>query len=652
MKSTSIVWFKRLFLIFFLNFNLNSLHGQENIFSSENKKINDSISQLLIDPKNLDESEEAIFLKALGELTSRKQIYDTIKIKKSQTVNLIIKDNYNYDISKNFEASFSIQKIITDENKLDKSLSIKNGESLLIPAIPNKPEKSSKIIYAQVFDLVNASFFVSNTNQLLSLEEKPSNLDIKKSNAGLWVYNLSQSDLQELFKSIPIEMQRKLNGSAYIVINQEPSFVEINFPSIVDNDNLPIIPVLQNIPFDLLLKIKEKDFGKYYVLDFFNGNSCTHGQKVLSVINQRLREYHLDGLKIDIIPIPINYFQNQEFAIKFLENYYSSDKINPLEKLQAEKTIQFLKKLNPAESKRCENCIPEIFLDACIKFYYGSKPDIISTSFYMTAYRGIMPNFISPSTNLVTACLNEPGRTIESLKDRESLIDGTSNGAIEPLFSSWKDYSRTGSIIVGCQIDKNKFYGMYSNEGRGITSLGKGIGWESTQNCMNPMEKGASFATPDVAVKLLIAKAYWRSKGFEPLAIESRTRLLLSSDLESSFIGKFASAGQSNLSKLLMISDGYIEDNNGIVKECIITKSSFVEVDENSRFPFARGLYGISGLSIVDNNVCVFFESSMSWIPVNIKKIFITIVENGVSESFNSIEELKAKYKHLVILKT
>lgn len=262
-----------------------------------------------------------------------------------------------------------------------------------------------------------------------------------------------------------------------------------------------------------------------------------------------------------------------------------------------------------------------------------------------------MPNFVNSPTNLITACLNEPGRKIEDLQERESTSNGSSNGAIQPLYSSWMNYAKVGSIIVGCQLDAGKFYGMYSSTGDGVTTLGKGTGWGTNEDCLKPSEKGASFATPDVGIKLLIAKAFWRSKQFLPNALESRTRLLLCSDLDTAFVGKFASAGLPNLSKLIIISDGFVEDNTGEISECAFSDSSFIEYDRNSKNPFMRGSTGISGLTFINGKTYAFFESSFSWKHIDVKNLSIVITNKGATESYNSIDKLISKYKQLIKLK-
>lgn len=644
-------------IIMFLLINLyinNEACGQNWNNFNTSQKVNtlhtDSASKLYIDPDKLTEEEKAIFIKALSDFSLKKEVFDQVKIEPFQNVSSIIKRKYNIIETINYEAASILKKTVKKLNDLNENYLVFQGDSLSVPIIPNNPKRGNSKSFTQVYDFVDNKSFISPTNSLINYDNRIVSQNIQQTEAGLWMYNLSKKDMQSILDSIPVEMQKKLYGEAFVTINKEPEFVEIYFPSSFETDSINADSKTISQPLNRKLSdIRSINFGTYYILDFFDGNNCTHGKKVLSVISQRLKEYGLDSLKINIVPIPINYFQNQDSAIIFLKRYYSSDRLSKLTKIEGEATISALKKIKDKNLKNCEICTPEIFIDACMKYYYGKMPDIISTSFYFTTYRDIMPNFVNSPTNLITACLDEPGRKIEDLQDRESTSNGSSNGAIQPLYSSWLNYARVGSIIVGCQIAEGKFYGMYSSDGNGITTLGRGIGWGSNQDCLNPAEKGTSYATPDVAIKLLIAKAYWRSKEFMPSAIEARTRLLLCTDIDSVFVGKFASAGQPNLYKLLVLSNGYTESTDGNISECNISGS--IEFDQNSKLPFQRGINGISGLSFLGEKTYGFFETSLSWKLLDIKNVSIKLISNGIFESFTNIEQLKSSFKQIIKLK-
>lgn len=641
--------FLMVFFIVKYSFSQNSVPNTLRIVEQQST---DSTIQLYLDPLSLSDEQKTIFIKALSELAIRKNIFDTIKIKPAETVSSILGDNYNYYAYNGFGTKNLLQTKIKEVNGLDSNYKIIKGNFINIPLIPNNPIRTSSKSFAQVLDFIASKTFVSSINNLVESKNIPINEESKKINPGLWMYNISKDDLSFILGSIPTELKEKLYGKGYVVID-DPEFIEVGFPSIIEEEesrNNDFIPLSTNLK-DKMSSLRSHHFGKYFILDFFNGEKCLHGKKVVSVVSQRLKEYGLDSLKINILSIPINFFQNQNLAIDILKKYYSSQFLPKLTKIEGEACINALLKIRDNNIRKCDSCVPEIFLDACIKYYYALSPDIISTSFYVTTFRDIMPNFVSRSTtNIISACLNDPGRKIEDLFDRELLVEGDLTGSIQPLTSLYNQYSRNGAILVGCLLDRGKYYGMYSSSGDGITTLGKGTGWGTDSDCLLTKEKGASFATPDVAIKLLIAKAYWKSKNFKPQSTEARTRVVMCSDIDTALIGKFASSGQINLEKLLIISDGFIEKNDGTLNECTIDKNSFIEFDENTRLQLKRGSLGISGLTFVDNTVLAFFEKSLSWKPINIKKLSILLRVNGVVEEYKSIEAIKSSIRQIIVL--
>lgn len=650
MESNAIPKSILLLMFFILVASYTKLLGQIDSQQNVDGLLNtDTISQFYVNPDILTEQEKGLFIKILTNYSIEKNFYDTVKIRRSQTVSSIIKLNNNFSESKNYYSTDILKQKIREINNLDDDYSILFGDSLNIPKIPINPVQGNSKSYTQVFNILEHTSYISSTEAIINFNEDKTIANVSQRRAGLWMYYIPKSDLKKILDSIPIDIQKKLYGTAYIVANEEPEFAEVGFPlSYNSGDQINEKLYLPSSLKDKLSSLRSSDFRAYYIVDFFDKDNCTHGKKVLAVAYQRLKEYGLDSLKINIIPIPINFFDNEQFAISFLKEYYSSNWLSYLQKLEGEVMIAALQKIKDKKIKKCEYCIPEIYLESILKHYYVLSPDIISTSFYINTHRNIMPNFVRSPTTLITASLNEPGRKIEDLQY------GNSKKTIQPLYSSWINAIKFGTIIVGCQIKPNVFYGMYSETGDGISTLGKGTGWGENQDCLHTTEIGSSFATPDVGIKLLIAKAYWRSKNRISYtdASEARTRLILCSDIDSSFIGKFASGGQPSMSKLLVISEGFVENQEGDIIDCVISDSSFIEYDQNLKSPIMRGSKGISGITIIGDSVYAFFESSFSWKQININKMLLIIVINGNNETYTSIDQLRSKYKQIVKLKT
>ncbi|MDI1322576.1 MAG: hypothetical protein PSV36_07480 [Algoriphagus sp.] len=637
----------------------------ENVFNPDK---NDSISQIIIDPSVLNSGERNIFLEALTKLSLEKEYFKQIMIEPNQNILGIIKDEYSYSQKTNYDFTEYQKKNIKSINQLDDTFKIYAFDSILIPVIPILEYDSSNIDNQGKVNFFNISgkggyiqnSFISNDSVNVFFKSNSLNFDIIEENvidtvdySNLIIYNLKKEDLIFLFNILPDSIIYQLQGKGYIVLDDEPIFEEIKFPS----DSIKIEETPDPSFSNHLISIQEKvkniefsDFGTYYIVDFFSSDDCSHGNKVLSVVNQRLKELNLDSLKLKIVPVPINYFQNIDSSLFFLEKYYNSPSLSRLPKLEGNATIQKLKKLRNKNLQNYGNNIPEIFLDAVLKHLYGNTPDIISTSFYITTYRDIMPNFVNSQTNFITASLNEPGKKIEDLAERSQSLNGNILGAIQPLYSSYLNYAKTGTIIVGSKIRSSVFYGMSSINGEYISTLGKGIGWGNLESCLKPSEKGSSYSTPDVAITLFIAKAFWRMHDFFPNAIESRTRLIMCSDIEKDFIGKFASGGQPNLNKMLSIGTGFIEKSNGELIDCSEISGS-IKFNNDSQLPIKRGREGISGITVIDDQVFAFFESSLSWKLIEINNLNIVYESSGKSYKISSLDEFKTSFKQIVKLK-
>lgn len=615
----------------------------------------DTLAKLYIDPTVLTDEEKSLFVEALGRLAINKNIVETIKINKGQKVVGVIDKGYNISVQ-NTASMAVLAKQIKEINNLNDKYVIYEGKYLNTPVIPKSPTIDNSKKFIQVTDLLNGKTFISTTEN--SIKDNPIiQEEYPKEKAGLWMYNLDKKDLSEILNFIPKEIQNKLYGEAYTIIEEIPRFAKI-IEDQYFNDNTENI----TIPFKVdesealkrkLSEIRIEDFGTYYIIDYLSDDKCSHGNNVLSVIKQRLKEYSLDSVNSKIIPIQIDFFSNPKDAIRNLEKILNENQnLFKISDIEFQGNLNNLKKLTDNQiekfKKDCSKCVPETFADILLKHYYSTKPDIISTSIWLRTNRSIKPNFTNSSnTNFITAALNEQGSIIEDLAEN-------GNNSIEPLLSCYTSYSKFGSIIVGNKTGNDEFSGMYSNQGQGVSTLGIGIGYDNLISCFGKSYKGTSFATPDVAVKLLIAKAYWRRKNLLPFpnALESRIRLLMSSDLDLAYIGKFASAGLINLEKLLVTSPGFVEDNLGNINEnIIIDNSSSIWFNESFQKPFKRDVDGICGLAFINGKTLAFFESILSWKEIKIDKISLLITKDGITENLTDINEIAKKYKQIITLK-
>ena len=409
--------------------------------------------------------------------------------------------------------------------------------------------------------------------------------------------------------------------------------------------------VEEKTDFDLS-ELKVSDFGIMYLFDLF-GDSCSHGDKVFDVVKQILNDYKLDSVINNLIIRPVNYFSNVELGDSLFYNYYKA--YIDQDYLGGKKNLAIDASYLPIDS----NETPTNYLEAIYTSAIDTKPDIISSSYKGTCGFSYIQKSLTDEndyTNYLTAALND-SMDIDKTKLAERII-GEPFSIIEPLASYYRDNSEKGTIIVGNQIDINRYEGMYSSSGTSITALGKGIRWGKVDCtvCIDSVKDvGTSFATPEVATKLLIAKAWWRTHNADCNAIEARRRLILATNLNDSFLGKFASSGNINLNKLLQADKAYLVKNDDTVipidsiYTALITNGSSL-----TRLKFSTNVEDISGLYVMNGKVVgLKNRKSPKWEIIPEPTSIDLTVKRKSDQVIIPIakEEFLKEYKQFVILK-
>jgi hypothetical protein len=120
-------------------------------------------------------------------------------------------------------------------------------------------------------------------------------------------------------------------------------------------------------------------------------------------------------------------------------------------------------------------------------------------------------------------------------------------------------------------------------------------------------------------------------------------------------VGKFASAGIPRLDRLLR-SGSFAVANQGQVQNVRINGDSFLEYADDAgrriQLSFGRNTANsFCGLQIAAGRVFTFSDSDLKWLelkPVSLRLAFQ--LDTGEIQSFQSIAELSAKYKEIVII--
>lgn len=612
---------------------------------------------LLIDPLKLShEIDRAKVYSALAELAVNKNHTEFFKVKPKYGYYDVIRDRYRYNDGEYKATADAIFESIKNSTHTEV---LQENQELAVPTLPVKPRNDSSPFFSQHLDVYRNTSYVSPISNTLA--GKPLVTNVDPSQAKYISYKLTKADYIEFKKNVGAAVLFN-NTDAFSTV-AEPEVVKIGFPSITDSTSKAFELETDSAIINTVRSIDYKYYGKIVVLDFF-GNCDAHGEKVLDVMRIVLNKYGIPGVQQNIIPRSISYFNNEELSLKTIEDYYT--KTIGLENSTAKEEIKKLKELRLANRKycvacncgsncSCDDCIPVILLRALLNYYYDNltASDIISTSIYANvsfAIGGVMSRYRDTGPVLVTAALDSENKTVESLTDVSSGID-----AIEPLYSYYMSYSRTGNVIVGAKTGTNEYFGMYSADGAGVTTLGQGSGWNNT--CIKRNNKGTSFSTPEISISLLVANAFWRSKNLKIDAKESRTRILLASDVNPSFVGKFGSGGNINLRKLLSTS-GYVQFKTGEIKEATILSGSTLKFGEVSGAQFRRKSVSsnsndneICGLALIGDRIFLFDEGHNSWVEKENTEVNLKIDIGGKVYNYPSMNSLKSDIIQVVSLK-
>jgi hypothetical protein len=409
---------------------------------------------------------------------------------------------------------------------------------------------------------------------------------------------------------------------------------------------------LEELDADLIEEIEKMDIQNVNNFLFFDsfvrqGQSNSHGESVQNIITNTLEHFHASQLGTKVKGVSLDFFTERNSALKIIDDYldtkYGNSDINdPI----------WLKKqyYNFIRQGNCSGlCMPSDYLNILLDYYLMQVPEVISMSFLMKTIFPVMCFSIKPGmyTNLLGAVPNNTG-LIENI--------GTDNTgrAYEPMFTLKSNIPVAGTMLIGAESEIGQFNCVRSSDGSYVSTLGHGY-WNNAFTGA-PQVYGTSWATPEVATKLFIAKAYWKSSKLEINAIEAKQRLLLSCDLDTNYAGKFASAGIPNINKLLRKDfGGFIEKGDSIydtkVEGNLISNPKIIIRQKNGdemlyNFKTGNKTGYFRGLYYKDGNLYLFQDINMKWEKVQdfqnveFKNFNLKLKKTGKSISVSSLQDL------------
>lgn len=589
--------------------------------SATNDTVPTVYSTLMINMNGLEDSERALILKSLSSITDSSK-WATRRIVNGDNLYKIIDQEYDYYIKDYPASTDTLLTIIKRYNKLTSDI-LKINQKIILPNIPKRPHsRGANYDLAQFRDIVNSTSSVISTTAILIGDSLIASNNIHdEQEAGITIYaNLSKDEVDLVHKLLPDSILSKLMYKQ-IYLGATTEMIELKVNSSIDGIEQNMESILNNI--EQVSEIDINKAGNFYILDFFepDGDNCAHGQTVHNVVIKALQENNASNLSGKIIDVELDFFANKQKALKICEDYLNN--MGEPIRNNLNKTIKYLKNLNRPEKKAQ---IPLFYLQALYYTYLSDKNScVISSSFQALGdgFRILPYNYFEESeVNVLTAVV-----------DDNIFIEDSPQ--LEPSASFYEVSNKKGVILVGAQKSNGVFSGMSSSTGSGVSCLAIG----NTIDCKNKTIFGTSFATPYIGTQLLIAKAFWKSKGLNIDAIEARTRLILSADLNPLYVGRFASGGIPNLKKLMMTKGVFGVNLEGKVinLELLGENTAIIKNEEGSlqSLTFTRGKLGFCGLYNVGNDYYLFSESKMMWEKVDLQSINIVIKYGEVQKTID-----------------
>jgi hypothetical protein len=534
-----------------------------------------------------------------------------------------------------------IASIINEINQLDDNKIIE-GQELLLPPLPKKPfTEGASDKLSQRMDTETVQTLLHNSKDSQDIPGNPRK-------GRVWEYSLTKNESDAFLERLPENQKSKLlSKSIYLgpkdeVVRLAVSPVKnLKIETIKNNLEYPVSPVKS-----IVEKLEAKSAGYYYILDFFNPtdeNACTHGRLVMDKAIALLNNYGASHLAKNIIPIELSFYDNKDFAVEEMAKY-----VNGYGDIIAANLNQIKETLKdsdePPSDFSSDKAIPLFYLNALYSNLLADQnTSIISSQYYayIDGYETLPATYIPKSdVPLISAVLDDSVDTVEEVI------------GIEPIRSFRDKRLEYGVSLVGA-FEAGVPFGMYSRDGNGVTFLDDGVVEGFSEACKGVLDKGTSFSTPSIGIKMFLAKAYWKMMGIKVNAFEEKIRFLLASDIVPSYVSNYASAGVPRLERLLK-PDGpsLIKQDNSVI---VLDREDFLgnmQYKTNHKGSVKTQNFerdgGISGLQVVDGQTYIFTEAKLKWEKVDV--IRISIIINRSMPEIRSIMEFSKQYKGVSLI--
>lgn len=429
----------------------------------------------------------------------------------------------------------------------------------------------------------------------------------------------------------------------------------------VDSSLLPMLSTLSG-----------SDFRKLFVIDFFTKDfSCSsdeimgHGKQVTDVIKLILGSLNLEKVYDSIHLIPVNFFDHLDSSAKLVKivagpEFKTADKKQYDDRMDMRTmNLATLEKVRKMKGKSI--MIPNIYFSSIFKFIEMKQPDVVSVSVYSDQFDNAFPQFTGQLYNIVVSGWDKPIDISAGLTASYSKASKFQQKTRQPHQSVYMSLEKTGNVFVSGLDNTGSPFGSFSRQN--MTIAGHAAGWEGPATCIKSNHLGLSFATPEIATYLFIAKAYWRKQFQKEVdAVQARSRLILSAEIDTLFSNTCAAMGPASLKNLLRSGTSYAEYKDGNMVPVTLSfdahsirgeeavyrlAASGVESNNDPR-PTASAIQLVNDRFFICRNQN---NTNYMWMPFDIKSMRIKM-DTGSGNGFHTydLEEFKSLFKRIILI--
>ncbi|CAB3722709.1 hypothetical protein [Achromobacter piechaudii] len=537
---------------------------------------------LMVDLEKFAADDLAPFRQSLLAQAAKSDATNLVTLLPGETLNQLVARVYGYGDQAGGSAFRGIQAdlvgSIIDINNVEPA-KLREGQTLKVPQFVRRPmTEGSWVSKAQVLNASKAatanvldgsiagmtwSYTVAPTSQLqdavlwtreLAISDKSAIWNTTQRDAGTTLLRVDADRLDGL-GGLPGLRAKVHDGTFSLLPN--PDIYIVNFGQAAAASEQPGASVAadeeQAGAYHLtpaqVQKVRQWGPAKLYLLDVFSDTGgCRHGDLVYDKAVQTLNSLGLGSEAGRIQKQSIDFYADRSKNTQYIKDWIQrSFRGSALRNYN----LQFdLLTQSPAPIGLAPDTIeiPGLFLQALYGTLAADSATLgVSGSFFTVTPDGAFPKdiILHGRANLINAVLNDT-----------SAIESPTQYAQEPLssFNLYRDL--LGTVLVGYFDAAGTPRGMYSTTGTGVTTIDEGVVVGTQGACKGVTGSGASYATPVVAIKLLVGRMLWTPKSEVSDAMAARNRLLSSALVRKAYLGKYWSGGAASPARLYASRDG------------------------------------------------------------------------------------------------